>query len=784
MSLPTLGVAERDAYLARLGLPAPSRDRAGLDLLVEAHLRAVPFHNLFLLENDGRDPGLPAVELAVEGAIRGLGGTCHQLSPPFACLLRALDFDAQLLAGDCGRPGDHLLVGVRIGGQLLVADVANGQPYMTAFSVDSRHHDVRRYGWHVRFGPLDEPEDGRTHALWRLFADGTARRIWAVTPEPRSYASFGPIIREHHTRRGFGPFLSGLRAVRMTENTMLTLRDTLYERHNARIGTQRSVRDPEAVRRLLAGPFGMPDLPVDAAFAALSRSTPDRWAGWGQRSPDPVADAEADAEGSGWTTPTLREVVDQARARPLTREDPRLLLAVTLTDRPEALRRLLDSIRSQASQFSVPASRWGFVAIDNSADAAHRALNERLVAELGREGFGVHYRVASAPRLPISESRRELSELLAVWAGERLPGLPHPTDGEGPVAVWVLDDDKELVPFVLRDGRPATVSAFSYVHRIARLWRDRPEIGVAIGGNTGAPAIPAHATLRSQTMDLCANVGEMARHLPGAAWSPPANARHLPDYYYDHSEAGVAHLDVAFLWEPRSAGTVREALLELCGAYAGVLVGQQVTRPLLYAGWRSPAPSTARGGNTLFFDLDALFEVPHPTERIDGLALRRADTAWAALTGRRPGFSVAAVSLPVLHDRFGAEAGTEVESQDAEAVVRAILAQTWGTVLARLVAADPVPTAESAERLVDSRLSRIEDGFAHARIAIADFRAARWRDRTDAWWADDNEVRTGLERVETVLGQLEHRFPLDRRFPRHPVGQQLANTARKLRGDA
>jgi N-hydroxyarylamine O-acetyltransferase len=783
LSLPTLSAPVRDAYLARLGISSPSRDRVGLDALVEAHLRAVPFHNLFLLANEGQDPGLPDVEVAVEGAIRGLGGTCHQLSPPFACLLRALDFDTQLVAGDCGQSGDHLLVAVRLGQQLLLADVANGQPYMTAFPVDNHRHDVRRYGWHVRFGPLDQPEDGRTHALWRVFADGATRRIWTVTPEPRSYASFGKIIREHHTRRGFGPFLSGLRAVRMTRHSMLTLRDTVYERHNARIGTERSVRDPASVRRLLAGPFGMPGLPVDAAFAALARSTPDRWAGWGKLPPDPIATAEGDAERSGWAAGALNDVVEVARAHPLTDSDPRLLLAVTLTDRPDAWRRLVESIRTQASLFSVPASRWGIVAIDNSADAAHRAFNERLAADFGREGFGVHYGHASAPRRPISASRHELSELLAIWAEERLPGLPHPKDGKGPVAVWILDDDKELVPLVLRDGRPATAAAFSYAHRIARLRRDHPEISVAIGGNTGAPAIPAHATLRGQTMDLCANVAEMARLAPEAPWSPPPNPRHLPDYYYDHSETSDAHLGVPFFWEPRSAGTVREALLELCEAYHGVLVGQQVTRPLLYAGWTRPSPSTARGGNTLFFDLDALFEVPHPTERIEGVALRRADTAWAVLTGRSPGCSVAAVSLPVLHDRFGAEAGTEVESHDAEAFLRAILAQTWGTVLARLVAAEPVPTSESAEQLLEARLSRIEDGFAHARSAVAAFRVCDWCHRADAWWRDDPEVVAGLVRVERVLVQLEERFPLDHQLPRLPVGQQLAHAARKIRGD-
>lgn len=783
MSLPTLSSAHRDAYLTRLGVPFPTRDRNGLDVLVEAHLRAVPFHNLFLLENDGRDPGLPAVEHAIEGAIRGHGGTCHQLSPPFATLLRALDFDAQLVAGDCGKPGDHLLVVARIGRELFLADVANGQPYMRSFPVDEQHHDVCRYGWHVRFGPIANPENGRTHALWRVFSDGTSRRIWTVVPEPRSYSSFGPIIREHHTMQGFGPFLTGLRVVRMTDNTMLTLRDTAYERHNARVVTRRCVRDPEAARRLLAGPFGMPDLPVDAAFAALARVIPSTWAGWGDGKADPVADAEHAAELGLWSTEFIDNIVKTSRARPLSREDPRVLLAVTLTDRPDAWQRLVASVREQVRIFDIPAAHWGVVVLDNSAKVASRARHEEIVGELMHGGFGVHYQVLSCPRSPISESRRELIKLLASWAEAGLAGLPHPADGEGPVAVWVLDDDKELLPFVLRDGRPVTLPVFSFAHRIARLWRDHPEVGVAVGGNTGAPPIPAHATLRTQTLDLCANVRAMAELPADAPWPASANARHVPDYYYDHSEAGDTHHAEPFLWESRCAGTVRDALLELCTAFPGVLVGQQVTRPLLYAGWAEPTPSTARGGNTLFFDLDALFEVPHPTERIEGLALRRADTAWAALMRRSQGCSVAAVPLPVLHNRLGAEAGTEVEGHHVEGVLRGILAQTWGTVLARLVASVNLPTVNDAEQLVEQRLARIEKGFGCVRLSLAEFRNASWRHRLDVWWANDTKVKVALQNVNDVLDELERRFPLDRSLPRPRVGSQLVDAARRLRGE-
>src|SRR4051812_30985701 len=118
-----LGPATLAAYLARLGVERPERlDLATLTALQAAHLRAVPFHNLALLATAGRHPGLPPVSAAIEGALRGRGGTCHVLSPPFVVLLRTLGFDAHLAAASVGAPGDHLVVIVHIGGRRWLCD--------------------------------------------------------------------------------------------------------------------------------------------------------------------------------------------------------------------------------------------------------------------------------------------------------------------------------------------------------------------------------------------------------------------------------------------------------------------------------------------------------------------------------------------------------------------------------------------------------------------------------------------------------------------------------------
>ena len=59
MNLDRLDSDRVDAYLARLGHPGVVLDALGLAALQAAHLRAVPFHNLLLLANDGRPRPLP-----------------------------------------------------------------------------------------------------------------------------------------------------------------------------------------------------------------------------------------------------------------------------------------------------------------------------------------------------------------------------------------------------------------------------------------------------------------------------------------------------------------------------------------------------------------------------------------------------------------------------------------------------------------------------------------------------------------------------------------------------
>jgi len=117
------------AYLARLGLDAaPPVDAAGLAILQQAHLVAVPFENLDVWEGAPTpcDEGA-AIAKIVE---RRRGGWCFELNGAFAVLLERLGFPvtrvaATVLRGEPTPLPDHLTLVVALDRPYLV-DVGFG----------------------------------------------------------------------------------------------------------------------------------------------------------------------------------------------------------------------------------------------------------------------------------------------------------------------------------------------------------------------------------------------------------------------------------------------------------------------------------------------------------------------------------------------------------------------------------------------------------------------------------------------------------------------------------
>lgn len=772
-ALTLLGPATLSAYLARLGVRHPVKaDLATLNTLQAAHLRAVPFHNLALLAAAGRNPGLPAVSAAIEGALLGHGGTCHVLSPPFASLLRSLGFDAHLASASVGAPGDHLVVIVHLDGRRWLCDVANGHPYLRPFPVDPTPdsaeglaeglNEQTAYGWTFRIERAQQPKSTATHRVLRYLPDGSWKVVYTLSPDWVPYSAFEHIITEHHTRAGFGPFLTGLRAVRMTRDRLLCLRDCWLERHGIGPVGRRFVSSARAIGDVLERHFGLGHLPWMDALRTLETQT-RKW----------------------WTTTNTTTLSQASVAQPA---QIRILVSVGLMDRPGALwtlgqALLRDGLGSQTAQ---PGA--GILAFDNSQDPACTADHAAAAAALSAAGLptrvgsrslvhSLHQRLLAAglcadiqrqTRVDIATSRMIQVGLLAdhfeqLSRRDESASLPHPDDANGPVVVWMLDDDLRFERLELTAAGLATKPLVDMRRTVDRLYREHPEVSVLIGGNTGCPPIPGFCFLHVQIRDLVAHIRSASQQDPDAPYRPGKNPRNLSDYYYDTSDSGDAHLDHVFDWEPESKPegvSVRDALLSHLRSVAGLQYGQPATRLLTYQPDLGIAPTTARGGNALFFDLDALFAAPYVAIRLaQDVVSRRGDTIWAHLASDIPGVSVYQAPFPLHHVRRPGDGSGPVLAGAAGEynLGRFILAQIGGLVLSRLVAARLRNESVDPYAMLEQRVRRVRDAFAAATEQIEQFDAAQYDRRTDLWWArtEEVEVRNELARVVEVLHQLK-----------------------------
>lgn len=696
--LPDLSACETTRALSTLGLSATPTVE-GLRQIFTGWMFASPFHNLDLLA--GLD-GLPAptnVDDAVRQALSGRGGPCHVQAAGFAALLRALGFAVVLLPATVKEPNDHLVVGVTVGGARYVCDVGNGHPYPAPFDFD-QPESSSRWGW--RFSTVPTPLGLRLH---RTFPNGEQKQVYIARWEPRAYEDFADNIAAHHGTVGFGPFMTGLRAVRYTRRGMLLLRDTRYERHTDFAATSRVVRDASACAALLAGPFGLGGAPIDRALAGLARS---------------------------------RDIFQEA-AEPHVR--PTIFVTVSATGRPGCLKRLVESLAASLHAEGENAPRVELLVVENSTRADHREWNRRIVETAAATDVVVELNDDGHHGRSIARSRERQTELVRARAAVRPPDC-----------VWMIDDDLTFSRLSIRDGVETSEPLSDIFTRAMDLRAAHPDVSLLIGPVTGDAHVRPEATLRLQLFDLAENLVRIGDLDPGAAAPTPdiATITALPDYYYDHSRAGHAHLDVACPWVPRRAppGTVRDELLAYLDACMGILAGAHATRPLVEADDPPPSRSSAplRGGNALFFDLDACLSHTYPTASLDGLDSRRSDMIGATLLARE-GYIVAHGPLSLEHARDAGEGPTS-----ASARWRSLRSEFHGVLLARLVM-DGVPgeadPPEHLRRLAIDRARVVSSALAAARDQLV--RIDRLRLESRAWWRSDPEVCTHLDRVSKTL---------------------------------
>ncbi|MEZ4266413.1 MAG: arylamine N-acetyltransferase [Myxococcota bacterium] len=730
----SLDAARVDGYLARLGSPQVTHDADGLAALQRAHLLAVPFHNLLLLANDGRDQPLAPLERVVDDAIAGIGGNCDRTTPPFTALLRSLGFDAWLSAATVSEPGDHFVCVVESGGVRYLCDVGNGHPYMRPWELDGATQEQCFFGWRFRF----EPRGDAGPTLSRHLGGDDWKTVYVVDPTPRRYHEFEPIVRAHYSQVGFGPFLSGLRAVRILPDAIFTLRDREYVRHT-RIGRcARPVFGREAFGALLIGRFGLPQGLVADALSVLER-----------RRPDLVADTPR------WLDLGRGRVEERATVEPPTHEEvPDVLVALATVGRRASVQRLLDTLAEEARASAYP-GRVGVLIIDNHESAlppddvpdglaVHRVPISEVLPALERAATcGVLPRLHERLPVPIGAAREAQLAALRTHFAHPIPELPHPASR--PTVVWMIDDDLAFEQLVENAGLGRHTHLLC---RVARYWCTLPQRSVVLGTFTGDPPVPGLDSLGGQLDDLAAAVERLCADGPDHPWDPPTPPLPQTDAYYDLTEASQPRSPEPWPYAPEMAGRpAAEVARSLLGDLRRLLDGEQLTRPLVWDGEDAPSrASLRRGGNTLYLDLDALFRWPTPVlASSDGVLSRRADTLWAALAQAEDPDGVAEMTLPLHHGRSG-QAGRDAKPVDCHELAVNAAAQVRGFVLARALSegrdiASELPARESR---VAGHRARLRQQIADLGVALAGLRA--WGvPAVDAELADASKVLAALD---------------------------------------
>lgn len=707
-------LAEHDVARALVWLETPRAEpgAAALRALLRAWRYASPFHNLDLLAGLVDVPPPLTAEDAVRRALSGLGGPCHVQATGFAVLLGALGYDAALMPATVKAPDDHLVVGVEIAGTRVFCDVGNGHPYPGPFPVD-KAAESEWFGWRFRSTPV-----ANGIALERTAPDRERRHVYVARWERRSYDAFYASITAHHTQAEFGPFMTGLRAVRITPRGMLCLRDTRYERHTPFGVLARPVLDREAMHRLLSGPFGLGKAPVEAALRGLAQRRPELFTSAGN---------------------SLASEHPQERLT--------CLVACATTDRPRSLQRLLRSLiatlESTHSANTVLRGRVEMLILENSVDAEHRALNQKIVGQAVHDGLPIWLVDDGCYGRSIAQSRTRQTEAIAYHAAAR----------ERPAVVWMIDDDTVFATLVLQDGVLQERPHRTVFADILELRAQHPEVSVLLGSVVGDPHVRPEAVFRTQTFDLVENLAWFSAQRPNDPYRAPAagDLFEQHDYYYDHSRSGTAHLHRVAPWLPRAhAGTVRVELARYLDACCGIALGRAATRPLLSVPESStrltPTDLPLRGGNAIFFDFDACLGHPYPTATVGDVQTRRGDMIGCTLLART-GVAVATAPVTLLHERLDSSA---LESVSAR--WRSLRSEFHGVLLARL-AMDGCPLGVDPEKhlhaLAMERAEIIVDALAAARRQLARLDEAHAASPT--WWRDDASIWAGLETLRRTM---------------------------------
>lgn len=250
-----------DAYLDRIGVTRPiTVNIEGLRQLQSAHLMLVPFENLDI--RLGRPIRLDLASFFEKIVIRRRGGFCYELNGLFACLLRSLGFQVNLLSaraanreGGFGPEFDHLALRVDLD-QPYLADVGFGDAFLEPLRLAAgiEQNDLRN-----TFLLTDECAD------W-LVRERTPGGIWKplylFNLVPRSLEDFSEMCR-YHQHSPESHFTQGTVCSIATATGRVTISGDRFIETKEGHRTERLIQNETELRTLLAEHFRVTNIDRD-----------------------------------------------------------------------------------------------------------------------------------------------------------------------------------------------------------------------------------------------------------------------------------------------------------------------------------------------------------------------------------------------------------------------------------------------------------------------------------------------------------------------------------------
>jgi len=393
--------------------------------------------------------------------------------------------------------------------------------------------------------------------------------------------------------------------------------------------------------------------------------------------------------------------------------------------------------------------------VEHSLMESSRSMNAESIAALRLAGLEVSVAVSDEGGRPIAQSRARQRELAREMVTARRPAF-----------IWMLDDDLRMERLHVTDGvlmRTPWKDPLGALHDVAR---GGYAPAVLVGSVHGDPPIPAMATWASRVTDLAATLEAMIERGPHARWRGDpftASAIATPDFYYDYGDSAV--WSGFALWTPRrGALDVQEAMREMLDEARFIPDGAGFTRPIVGAHFDEGAgqpvsigsQAQVRGGNTVFFDVEACLAHEYPAVAFEGISLRRSDSVGLLLLAKR-GVATASSDLALLHVR---DAQVR-ERPDGTSLARHLVADTLGAALWRAVlGADR--TAISA--FLAERVARIDASLGRLALAIEQLDSIY---EGAPKWAKEAGLDALMDHADGAIGWLRSNVPglSQRRIP-------------------